>query len=183
MMATVHSIMTAEQLLAAPELGRCELVRGGLILMSPAGSEHGWIGMRLAGPLTAYVEERQLGAVFLAETGFLIARDPDTVRAPDVAFVRAERVGGTLPKGFFPGPPDLAVEVLSPEDRASEVLAKVGDWLEAGCRLVWVVDPRTRTATVYRGLSEVRVLRNEETLSGEDVVPGFSVAVSRVFGG
>lgn len=138
--------------------------------------------MKLAGPLASYVDGESLGVVFGAETGFLIARDPDTVRAPDVAFVSAGRVGATLPKGFFPGPPDLAVEVLSPEDRASEVLAKVGDWLEAGCRLVWVVDPRTRTVTVYRGLSEVRVLRNGETLSGEDVVPGFSAPVSRVFG-
>ena len=118
-------------------------------MMSPAGSEHGWIVTNVTVPLAVFVKQRSLGRVFGAETGFRIGHDPDTVRA-DVAFVTAMRVGVELPPGFFPGPPDLAVEVLSPDDRAGEVLAKVQDWLDAGCRAVWVVDPRTRTVTVYR---------------------------------
>ena len=133
-MATVESISTADQLFEAPDLGRCELLRGELVMMSPAGSKHGVIALRIGGLLMDFVEPRGLGVVFGAETGFCIASNPDTVRAPDVAFVRRERIGGGLPEGFFPGAPDLAVEVLSPNDRASEVLAKVRDWLAAGRR-------------------------------------------------
>src|SRR3990170_1116812 len=126
-MATTHQITTAEQLLQAPDLGRCELLRGELVMMSPAGFEHGRIIGNITGPLATYVRQKKLGVVAGAETGFQIARDPDTVRAPDVA-----------------------VEVLSPTDRAGELLAKVHEWLAAGCRAVWVVDPGARTVSVYR---------------------------------
>jgi Uma2 family endonuclease len=116
-----------------------------------------------------------------AETGFQIARDPDTVRAPDVGFVLSEREPGEPVKGYFPGPPDLAVEVLSPDDRASEVLAKVRDWLAAGCRRVWVVDPRTRTVSVYRSPSEIVVLSESDTLTDEELLPGFHLPVGEIF--
>ena len=182
-MATIQHVTTAEQLLAAGDIGRCELVRGELIMMSPAGSEHGWIVMNIGVPLGAFVKKHSLGRVFGAETGFRIGHDPDTVRAPDVAFVTAERIGGKLAAGFFPGPPDLAVEVLSPDDRAGEVLAKVQDWLDAGCRAVWVVDPRTSTVTVYRSRSEIAVLGTSEALSGGDLLPNFSLPVSELFQG
>jgi Uma2 family endonuclease len=182
-MATIETITTAEQLLAARDIGRCELVRGELIMMSPAGSEHGRIVVKITVPLGMFVEQHSLGTVFGAETGFRIGHDPDTVRAPDVAFVTAERIGGKLAPGYFPGPPDLAVEVLSPDDRADEVLAKVQDWLEAGCRAVWVVDPRTRTVTVYRSPREIVVLGESETFSGGDLLPGFSLPVSECFQG
>jgi Uma2 family endonuclease len=182
-MATAENIITAEQLLAAGDIGRCELVRGKLIMMSPAGAEHGWVMTNLAVPLAIFVKQRSLGRVFGAETGFRIGRDPDTVRAPDVAFVTAERIGAGLAPGFFPGPPDLAVEVLSPEDRAGEVLAKVQDWLDAGCRAVWVADPRTRTVTVYRSRSDIVVLGESETLSDGDLLPDFQLPVSEVFEG
>ena len=98
-----------------------------------------------------------------------------------MAFVRAERMGTELGRGFFPGPPDLAVEVLSPDDRAGEVLAKVQDWLDAGCLAVWVADPRTRTITVYRSRSEIVVLRDSETLSGGDLLPDFTLPVGKLF--
>jgi Uma2 family endonuclease len=177
------TITSAEQLLEASGLGRCELVRGELVMMSPAGSEHGYIIMNLSLPLAAHVKEHGLGVVFAAETGFQIARDPDTVRAPDVAFVRAERIGRRPGKGFFQGAPDLAVEVVSPTDRAGEVLAKVGEWLDAGSRAVWVVDPESRTVLVYRGRSDVRTLGAGDALDGGDVVPGFTLPVAEVFGG
>lgn len=180
-MATIETITTADQLLAAGDIGRCELVRGELIMMSPAGSEHGWIVVNITMPLATFVKQHSLGRVFGAETGFRIGRDPDTVRAPDVAFVAARRIGDKLAKGFFPGPPDLAVEVLSPDDRAGEVLAKVQDWLAAGCQVVWVVDPRTRTVTVYRSPSEIVILGAAETLDGGALLPGFSVAVGELF--
>ena len=115
------------------------------------------------------------------ETGFRISQDPDTVRAPDAAFICAERAGSELPEGFFPGPPDLAVEVLSPNDRASEVIAKVRDWLDAGCRAVWVVDPKTRTVAVYHGNREAVLLQITDTLGGGDLLPGFVVPVADLF--
>ena len=116
-----------------------------------------------------------------AETGFKIAQDPDTVRAPDAAFIRADRIGGKLPQGFFPGAPDLAVEVLSPDDRASEVIAKVENWLAAGCRSVWVVDPKTQTVSVYRPDRKAIVLKSTDTLTDADLLPGFAAAVAEIF--
>jgi Uma2 family endonuclease len=180
-MVTIERAMTAEQLLQTPGLGRCELLHGELVMMSPAGEEHGAIVMNLSAPLATFVRQRGLGRVFGAETGFVITRNPDTVRAPDVAFVRAERLSPTPGKGFFPGPPDLAVEVVSPSDRAGEVLSKVYEWLDAGCRTVWLVDPESRSVTVYRSRSEIRVLAPTDQLPGEDVVPGFSIPVGEVF--
>jgi Uma2 family endonuclease len=180
-MATVEPITTADQLFLTPDLGRCELLRGELIMMSPAGSEHGLIALRIGSALLHFVESHALGVVLGAETGFQIAQHPDTVRAPDVAFIRAERVGSKLPRGFFPGAPDLAVEVLSPNDRASDVLAKVQEWLDAGCRAVWVVDPATRTVTIYRDSREAVILTSTDTLSGGELLPGFSAAVARFF--
>ncbi len=180
-MATIEQVTTAEQLLQTPGLGRCELLRGELVLMSPAGSEHGGIAANVAAALVAFVKKNRLGRVFGAETGFQIAHDPDTVRAPDAAFVRAERIGSALGRGFFQGAPDLAVEVVSPGDRASEVLAKVQDWLDAGSRQVWVIDPQTRTVTVYRSRREISVLEASETLSAEDLLPEFRFPVAELF--
>jgi Uma2 family endonuclease len=180
-MATTESITTADQLFQAPGLGRAELVRGELIMMTPAGSEHGSIVVNITVPLATHVKQNALGRVFSADTGFRIAHDPDTVRSPDVAFVQNNRLESPLARGFFQGAPDLAVEVVSPSDRASEVLAKVHDWLDAGCRAVWVVDPETRTVTVYRNRSQIYVLGVSEQLSGEDVVPGFTLPVAEIF--
>lgn len=180
-MATTQTITTAEQLLQATDLGRCELLRGELAMMSPPGFEHGRIALRLGGRLSAYVEKQSLGVVVGGDPGFLIAQDPDTVRAPDVAFIGSDRVPGTPIDGYFQGAPDLAVEVLSPTDRAGEVLAKVQDWLDAGCRAVWVVDPKTRTVTVYHSRTEIVVLRESDELTGGEVVPGFAVPVAEIF--
>jgi Uma2 family endonuclease len=180
-MATTASITTAEQLLHAPGLGRCELLRGELIMMSPAGSEHGSVVASITAPLTVFVKQHRLGTVFGAETGFQISRDPDTVRAPDVAFVRAERVAPKPPKGFFPGAPDLAVEVVSPDDRAGKVSAKVQDWLAAGCAVVWVVDSDAQTVTVHGRAHEPIVLAASDTLVGGELLPGFRMPVAEVF--
>jgi Uma2 family endonuclease len=178
-MATVESITTAEQLFHAPELGRCELIEGELIMMSPAGSRHGAIAAKMAHLLLDFVEKRTVG-VILGATGFRIASDPDTVRAPDVAFIREDRIVGELPVGFFPGAPNLAVEVLSPDDRASEVLAKVENWLDAGSEAVWVVDPKTRTIAVYRAGGKATILKATDTLDGGDLLPGLQIPVAQV---
>jgi len=179
-MAAIDQITTAEQLFEA-NLQHCELIAGELIMMSPAGFDHGHFALNVGNALANYAKARFLGVVVSAEAGFQIAHDPDTVRAPDVAFVRAERIPAGGVQGFFPGPPDIAVEVVSPNDRASEVIAKSQDWLQAGCQLVWVVDPQTRTISVYRSRSEISVLNAEETLTGGDVLPGFSLPVSEIF--
>jgi Uma2 family endonuclease len=180
-MTTIKPLITADFLLRTPDLGRCELVCGELIEMTPAGYEHGSILVNISTPLWTYVSRAGLGRVSGAETGFQIAHDPDTVRAPDVAFVAAGRLPSPLPKGFFPGPPDLAVEVISPDDRDNEVQAKVQSWLDAGCRVVWLVDPRRQTVQVFQDRSEVRVFRLSDTLSGEPLLPGFSLAVAEIF--
>jgi len=180
-MGITAQIVTAEQLLHASDIGPCELVRGELVMVPPAAYGHGRIANRIAAALTNFVTPRHLGDVVVSEPGFQIAHDPDTVRVPDVAFVRAERAPSERASGFFQGAPDLAVEVISSSDRASEVSSKVRDWLEAGCRMVWVVDPRNRTVSVYRSRSEVNVLGASHTLSGGDLLPGFSRPVAGMF--
>jgi Uma2 family endonuclease len=179
-MATVDQITTAGQLLEA-NLQHCELIAGELVMMSPAGFDHGRFAINVGNALANFTKARSLGVVVSAEAGFHIARDPDTVRVPDVAFVRADRIPPGGVKGFFQGAPDLAVEVVSPGDRASEVMAKARDWLQAGCAMVWVVDPETRTVSVYCSRSEISVLTDADTLTGGDVLPGFSMKVAEIF--
>jgi Uma2 family endonuclease len=179
-MATVEQITTAEQLFEA-SLQHCELIEGELVMTSPAGFDHGGIAGNIAMALGGFVKPHSLGTIVTAETGFQIAHNPDTVRAPDVAFVRANRIPRGGVKGFFQGPPDLAVEIVSPSDRASEVAAKAKDWLQAGCLLVWVVDPETRSVSVYRRGGEITLLGEADTPTGDDVLPGFAVAVREIF--
>jgi Uma2 family endonuclease len=130
--------------------------------------------------LGQHVQLTGAGELLAAETGFTLFRNPDTVRAPDIAFVRRERIPGET--GGFPHmAPDLAVEVLSPDDRPGETLAKVGDWLEAGTQLVWVIDPERRVARIYRLDGTESVLAETDALQGEEVLPGFSCRLSTIF--
>ena len=172
---TASDLLTAEELLhlSLPDK-RVELVRGVLVVREPAGGRHGRIAVNITVELGTYIRSHQLGAVYAAETGFTLARHPDTVRAPDVAFVRRERLPSPEPIGFPDLAPDLVVEVLSPGERPGELLAKIADWLSAGTRLVWAIDPERRLARVYRQDGTERVVAAAETLDGEDVVPGFS---------
>jgi Uma2 family endonuclease len=181
-MATAQQITTAQELLATPNLGRCELIRGELILMSPAGFNHGRIVSRIDRRMGAFVEAAGLGEVTGAEIGYCLGRKPDTVRAPDVGFVRRQRLGVTPILGFFPGAPDLAVEVLSPDDRPREVLAKAQDWLDAGCEVVWIVDPAKRMVAVHRSGIDTSYLGENDTLSAEGLLPGFQLRVAEIFG-
>jgi Uma2 family endonuclease len=174
------AITTAEQLLKAGDLGRCELIRGKLRRMIPAGGEHGRIAGKLTCAVGNHVMSRQLGTFYAAETGFILSRDPDTVRAPDVAFTRAERAAPAV-RGFVPAAPDLAVEVLSPDDRPGYVRDKVAEWIEAGTLAVWVVDPRGRTVTVHEPQKTPLVLGETDSLPGGDVLPGFALAVRDIF--
>lgn len=182
-MAVEKTLVTAEELLRLPGRGRrYELVKGELRSMPPAGGEHGVVAGEFLGRIREHVRAHRLGLVFAAETGFRLARDPDTVRAPDVAFVAAGRLPGDRPPATFPElAPDLVVEVVSPFDTASEVEEKVLEWLRAGARLVWLAYPSTRTVGVYRALDSIRLLTQDDRLDGEDVLPGFSCPVSELF--
>ncbi len=151
-------------------------------MMTPAGGGHGRIAMTIGAALSKHVKAKQLGEVVAAETGFLIARNPDTVRAPDAAFISKRHVPpGGLPEGFFPQAPDIAVEVLSPSDSHLDVEEKIEQWLQAGAALVWVVNPRGRSVTVYRSGRDPRILRENDVLTGEEVCAGFSVKVAELF--
>ena len=175
--------ITAEELLRMPDDGlRYELVRGELREIPPAGSEHGYLALRIASRLEQHVDANGLGRTYIAETGFKLASDPDTVRAPDAAFVnreRVEKVGRVA--GYWPGAPDLAVEVVSPGDTHAQVVEKALAWLEAGCRMVLVADPEQQTVTVYRSLDDIRILTGGDTIDGAEVVPGWKLPLAEIF--
>ncbi len=179
-MATSPQIVTADELLRLASDGyRYELVRGELQMMSPSGDEHGVVTAALTGLLISFVRQHALGAVFAAETGFQLERDPDTVLAADIAFVERQRIAATGLSGkFWQGEPDLVVEVKSPGDRAG---AKTQSWLAHGASQVWLVDPQKRTVTVYHRDGRVVVLSEADVLEGGDVVPGFACPVRKIF--
>jgi Uma2 family endonuclease len=137
--------------------------------------------MEIGFQIAAFVKKHKLGRVYAAETGFVLSRNPDSVRAPDVAFVRAERVPKGWQRGFFEGAPDFAVEVLSPDDRAEEVFEKLQDWFAAGCRLVWVVNPKSRTVIVHHPDGRSELLRGDDAVAGGDLLPGFSSPIATFF--
>ena len=158
-----------------------ELVRGQLIVREPPSTRHGAIAANLGYHLSDFVRRRGLGVVFAQDTGFKIASDPDTVRAPDVAFVRQDRADQIPPRGYAELAPDLLAEILSPDDRPSEILAKVADWLAAGTQVVWLVDPQRSEIRVYRQDGSLTVLRQHDSLEGENVLPGFTCPVAHLF--
>ena len=159
---------------------RVELVRGAVIVREPAGYLHGRVAMNLGVELAVHVKRTGAGAVFAAETGFQLASNPDTVRAPDVAFIATDRLPSRDARGYPALAPDLVGEVLSPDDRPGEALAKVGDWLSADCRLVWVVDPERRVARVYRADGSETIVTADGSLDGEDVLPGFDCPLATI---
>lgn len=181
---TAAAPMTAEELLRLnlPNK-RTELVRGVLRVREPAGYQHGDVAATCLAMLHQFVREHRLGRVFAAETGFTLERAPDTVRAPDVAFISAARLLPRDTRGYAEIAPDLVVEVLSPDSRPGELLEKVGDWLNAGCRLAWVVDPIRRSGQVYRADGSVAVLGEHDAFDGEEVIPGFRAELSALLDG
>lgn len=166
------SPVTAEELFHMPDGGgRCELVKGEIIRQRPNGAEYGVVRARIGRLIDEYVEAHDLGVSCGAETGFILQRGPDVVRAPDAAFVASGRIPETgVPVGYWPFAPDLAVKVVSPSDR-----------LAAGSRLVWLVEPETRMVHVYRSARQVDVLETDDALDGGNVLPGFRSPVRNLF--
>ncbi len=158
-----------------------ELVRGRLVVREPPSTWHGVVSANLTCQLGDFVRRHGLGIVAGQDTGFKITTDPDTVRAPDVAFVGRDRAERIPRRGYAELAPDLVVEVLSPDDAPADVLAKVADWLGAGTKLVWLVDPERSEVRVYRQDGSLSVLREGDALQGEDVLLGFNCPLLQVF--
>jgi Uma2 family endonuclease len=183
MMATVsQKLITAEEFFRMPDPldgSQQELVRGVIETMPPPGGRHGVCCLRTGRRVGNFVDENQLGTVTPNDTGFISERDPDTVRAPDISFWRKERLP-EVPEGYIEVPPDLAIEVVSPGDHFSRIQKRVRHFLKQGVRLVWVVDPEDRSVTVYRSPQQAISLEETDTLTGEDVLPGFACRVAEL---
>lgn len=175
-LAPLETDMTLEEFLAC-DLERYEYVKGELIPMPPTSGEHGDISMSLVLVLGPYVSENRLGRIYTSDTGFQIG---DRVLMPDIAFVSASRLPEDRSKAFSI-PPDLAIEVVSPTDIQFRIVEKALAYLESGTRLVWVIEPVAKTVTVYRSETDIKVLTREDTLTGEEVVEGFTCPVSQLF--
>jgi len=174
-------LITAGELIQLPDDGLFhELDEGRLVCMPPSAFKSSQVAMRLLIRLGTFVDQHDLGIIAGEGGGVLLRRGPDTVRAPDISFIRKDRAVDTG-RGYFPGAPDLAVEVLSPSDRYAAVARKVSQYLSAGTRLVWVLDPYSRTAAVHRPDREVIELGEDGTLDGEDVIPGFRAALADIW--
>lgn len=175
-------LLTADDFWHSPDNDmRRELVAGEVIETMPPGALHGTIAYKVAHKLGLWVDQGAGGCIGLG-SGFVLARDLDTVRAPDVFYLRAERVPATgLPEGFWQLAPDLAVEVVSPSESAQEVRGKVRDYLGAGTALVWVVYPRSQEVVVHTPDGRAQTFGADDTLAGFELLPGFSCAVSSLF--
>ena len=175
-------LVSAEELLNHPEWGYCELVRGKVVPVTPPQFEHGILISWLTFKITAFVARKKLGKVTAADAGIFTGRKPDTVRGADVAFFSNARLKKEpRPVGYSTIPPDLCVEVISPGDRFSDLTDKIDEYLAAGVRLVWVIDPVRNKAHVYSPGQPARLLQGKDKLSGEDVLPGFKLALNELF--
>jgi Uma2 family endonuclease len=180
---TREPLMTAEELLQRPDLEPCELVAGRLVQMPPTGFEHGDVECGLGADLRAWAKASGRGKVAGGEVGIFIRRNPDTVRAADVLFISHERLARRGPSPYLDVPPELVVEILSPDDRWSEVMEKLEDYFSAGVDRVWVVDFRRRKIFAYRSLSDVETLGREDLLADEEILPGFSLRIADILPG
>ena len=178
---TETRLITGEELAAMGDSGPCELIEGRIVPMTPTGGEHGRIEVNIGAELLAYVRSHKLGKVLAGEVGIYTRRNPDTVRGADVLFISNERYAQKTSPGYLDVAPDLVVEILSPNDRWTEVTQKLREYFAIGVRLAWVADPQTRSVYAYRALTDVREFTENDDLPGDDVLPGFSVKVAQLF--
>jgi Uma2 family endonuclease len=184
MSTTSTALMTAEELMQLPRgYYRAELINGELITMPVPGLPHGRIALLLGASLLQFVSDHDLGQVYSNDAGFQLTRDPDTVLGADISFISKERLNEVAEvRGYWQGPPDLAVEVLSPGDRPSKVNKKISRWLSFGTKQVWVADEKHRTVTVYRSESDTTKFSGSDYLEAQDLLPGFRVSLNKIFG-
>ncbi len=175
------TLITGEELARIGDIGRCELVEGRIVVLTPTGWLHGDYEWRFGHALGGFVAEHRLGRVLVGEVGIYTRRDPDTVRGADVVFISHERLAQLKSANFLDVAPELIVEILSPEDRWSEVKQKLREYFSIGVVMVWVADPSDKTVSVYRSLTDVRILGESDLLTGEEVLPGFSTSVAPLF--
>jgi Uma2 family endonuclease len=179
---TSEKLITGEELLEMGDIGPCELIEGRIVAMSPTSDLHGGYESNFDEHLKAYVRRHRLGKVRVGEVGIFIRRNPDTVRGADVIFISNERYARRQHKsGFLDVAPDLVVEIMSPDDRWQDVNEKLRDYFSIGVRLVWVGNPAEPAVYAYRSLTDVRRFGPEEALTGDEVLPGFSVPVAALF--
>ena len=179
---STKTLWTAEMLEHLPEDDkRYELDEGELIRMSPGNPTHGRIAARLVIRIGQFVERNNLGEIYAADTGFTLGREPDTVRAPDVTFVRRERLAEVTKTGFPEMAPDLAIEVASPSETATSLDRKIKQYLRAGTTAVWVVAPRRRDVTIHHRSAEPQTLGENDIVEQPDLLPGFHLAVKEIF--
>jgi len=179
--AATQTLISGEELLAMGDIGPCELVEGRIVMRSPTGGLHGSVELNFGAALRDFVRPRKLGLVRVAEVGIYTRRNPDTVRGADVLFISAARAAQLRSSGYLDVAPELVVEVMSPDDRWSEMMQKLREYFEIGVRLVWVADPASRMVYAYRSPTDVRQFTETDSLPGDDVLPGFSVPVSSLF--
>lgn len=179
--AITETLVTGEALAEMGNIGRSELVEGKIIMRSPTSWRHGNYESRFDRILGGFVEEHQLGKVLVGEVGLYTRRDPDTIRGADVLFISTDRLAQVKSASFLDVAPELIVEVMSPDDRWSEVKQKLKEYFSIGVILVWVADPSDKTVSVYRSLTDVRLLTESDTLDGEEILPDFKVSVASLF--
>ncbi len=173
--------LTGEEFYRLGDIGPAELVKGEIVFMAPAGHPHGYIEVNFAAILRDFVRQHKLGRVYGGEVGIYTARNPDTVRGADVAFVSSERLARLQSPSYLDVAPDLVVEIMSPDDRWSEVMAKLAEYFAIGVRVVWVADPKTRSVYVYCSLTDAQRYTDGDTLPSDEVLPGFAVPVNELF--
>jgi Uma2 family endonuclease len=178
----LSTLITGDELLAMGDTGRCELVEGKIVYMSPTGLDHGRYEGQFYEKMNTVARKLKLGQVATGEVGIYIRRNPDTVRGADVIFISNERLSQQKRKeGFLNIAPEIVVEIMSPDDRWSEVKQKLKEYFSIGVKLVWVADPGDRTVYAYRSLTDVREFTESDTLTGDDILPGFAVLVAELF--
>lgn len=176
-----RSSITGDELFKQGDIGRVELVKGRIVSMSPTGYAHGYVEGNFYRALHAFVHQHKLGRVLVGEVGIYTDRNPDTVRAADLIYISNERMAQVESPSYLDVAPELIVEILSPDDRWSDLMEKLDEYFTIGVPAVWVADPRTRDVYVYRSLTNAQRFMESDVLTGGDVLPGFEVPVAELF--
>ena len=181
LIVTQVALVTGEELFKMGDLGRTELIKGEIVYMSPTGYPHADYEGNFYAALRSFVRQNKLGRVFVGEVGIYTGRNPDTVRAADAAFVSRQRMAQVKSRSYLDVAPELVVEVMSPDDRWHDLMDKLDEYFAIGVQLIWVADPRQQQVYVYRSVTDVQRLSAADTLTGGEVLPGFSVPVADLF--